>query len=89
MDTANKRSSAIMVGLPFRSVLPLPHDSPLDRDDFKHTALSYRFTIENQLFRYRRLGTHQAGSGSTGTHQAGSRKIGTHQAGASRTEAQT
>lgn len=41
LDTADKRSSAIGVGLPWRPMLPLP-DGALDQGDRQHAGYAYR-----------------------------------------------
>jgi hypothetical protein len=42
VDTRDKRSSAIMVGLPFRGQLPAPDAGAEDQGDRQHVALMYR-----------------------------------------------
>lgn len=40
VDTRNKRSSALLVSLPWRGLLPLP-DSSLSQADRQHVAFQY------------------------------------------------
>jgi hypothetical protein len=40
IDTANKRSSAINISIPWRGMLPLP-DGAIDQADRQHTAFMY------------------------------------------------
>ena len=45
IDTREKRASAIMVGLPFRNLLPVA-DGVIDNDDKRQVAFLYRTTEE-------------------------------------------
>lgn len=40
MDTRNKRSSALLIGLPFRGLYPAP-DGAVGEEDRPHVALMY------------------------------------------------
>ena len=44
LDTANKRSSAIFVGIPFRGKYPFP-DGTIDAGDRQHAAGYYRGVV--------------------------------------------
>lgn len=45
MDTANKRASAILIGLPFRGMLPIP-DASIDAGDRAQVAFMYRGLLD-------------------------------------------